>query len=225
MQDAPKSPQAPIVCCVTDGKKFPPRDRHQHTVESIRRAIDGGVDWIQLREKDLPSRALLALTRAVVEIAASNSAVTQIIVNDRLDVALAARAAGAHLGGESLSADTVNQWLRSRALGANFQVGVSCHSLEEARAAESAGATYVFFGPVFDTPSKRIFGEPQGAEKLAVVCGAVRIPVVAIGGVNEENARECLNAGAAGIAAIRLFQEQRDPGALAELISCLHATR
>jgi thiamine-phosphate pyrophosphorylase len=85
--------------------------------------------------------------------------------------------------------------------------------LEEAREAVSAGASYIFFGPVFDTPSKRGMGEPQGVGRLAEICRSATIPVVAIGGVNERNAGECIRMGAAGIAAIRMFQEARDDGA------------
>jgi len=98
---------------------------------------------------------------------------------------------------------------------------VSCHSREDAIKAEAAGANYVFFGPVFDTPAKRKFGVPQGIAKLADVCRSVRIPVIAIGGIDESNAAECLRAGAAGIAAIRTFQEKAE-APLKTLIDRLH---
>ncbi len=94
--------------------------------------------------------------------------------------------------------------------------------MEDARAAEDAGASYVFFGPVFETPSKKSYGPPQGIAKLAEVCSAVRIPVIAIGGVNEENATECMRAGAAGIAAIRMFQEMREAEKLKRAVAKLH---
>ena len=89
-------------------------------------------------------------------------------------------------------------------------IGASCHSLEAARAAEGDGADYVIFGPVFSTPSKETFVAPQGIKRLAEVSRAVKIPVLAIGGITEKNARECLNAGASGIAAIRMFCSERD---------------
>ena len=92
----------------------------------------------------------------------------------------------------------VVRWLRSGNAPADFLVGVSCHSLEEVREAENAGASYAFFGPVFDTPAKRAFGAPQGMARLEEVCRSVKIPVIAIGGVNEENAEECFRAGAVG---------------------------
>ena len=185
----------------------------------MRIAVAAGVDWVQIREKDLPARELLALARASVRIAAEiRSGEARVIVNDRLDVALAAGAAGVHLGGESLSAREVVRWCRRGNVPADFLIGVSSHSIEQAREAESAGANYVFFGPIFDTPSKMAFGLPQGIPKLAEVCSAVRVPVIAIGGVNEENGTECVRAGAAGVAAIRLFQE---PGELADLKSAI----
>jgi thiamine-phosphate pyrophosphorylase len=106
---------------------------------------------------------------------------------------------------------------------ADFLVGVSCHSLADAREAESAGAAYIFFGPVFDTPSKRGMGEPQGVARLEEICRSVAIRVLAIGGVNEQNAGDCIRAGAAGIAAIRLFQDTRDAETLKDAVKRLHA--
>jgi thiamine-phosphate pyrophosphorylase len=127
-----------------------------------------------------------------------------------------------HLGGESVPVREVVRWCRSGNAPAGFLVGVSCHDLDQARDAESAGASYVFFGPVFDSPAKRAFGPPQGVARLAEACRAVRIPVIAIGGVNEENGADCIRAGAAGIAAIRLFQEPREPAALKEAVARMH---
>ena len=141
----------------------------------------------------------------------------RVLVNDRLDVALAANAAGVHLGEKSLPMEVVAEWRRSTGR-LDFLVGVSCHSLESARAAERGGADYIFFGPVFATPSKAAFGAPQGTERLREVCASVGIPVLAIGGVNAENARECIAAGAAGIAAIRLFQDAGNEAELAAML-------
>jgi thiamine-phosphate pyrophosphorylase len=135
------------------------------------------------------------------------------LVNDRIDVALATGAAGVHLGESSIPAGTVGEWRRA-AGRTNFRIGVSCHSMEAARTAEDSGADYIFFGPVFATPSKAAYGAPQGIEKLQQVCRAVRIAVIAIGGVTVENANSCVAAGARGIAAIRLFQESGDLPAL-----------
>jgi thiamine-phosphate pyrophosphorylase len=186
----------------------------------VRLAVQAGADWVQIREKDLPGRALLDLTRAAI--AAANGA-ARVYVNDRLDVAIAAGAAGVHFGGESLPACDVIRWCRSGNAPPGFEIGVSCHSLDDAREAERAGASYVFFGPVFDTPSKQAFGPSQGVQRLAEVCAAIRIPVIAIGGVNEENAAACVRAGASGIAAIRMFQEAQSAVALRESTTALRA--
>ena len=204
----------PLLCYVTD--------RHALAepallAEHIALVVAAGIDWIQIREKDLSARELVALTRGGVKVAASSQRAngTRIIVNDRLDVALAAGAGGVHLGESSLPVATVNPWRRNAGLR-DFLIGASCHSAEAVRAAERDGADYIIFGPVFSTPSKEQFGAPQGINRLAEASKAVRIPVLAIGGITEENARDCFDAGAAGIAAIRMFSETRDLAALCE---------
>ena len=211
------APKLPIVCYVTDRKSLGVGDGGEGVLGKIRAATAAGVDWVQTREKDLSGRELLALVRDAV----AGSGSTRVIVNDRLDLALAAGAAGVHLGRESLSAQEVVSWCRSGNAPRDFLIGVSCHSLEEAREAAVAGASYIFFGPVFDTPSKRGMGEPQGIARLGEICRSVAIPVVAIGGVSEENAGECIRAGAAGIAAIRMFQDARDGAAVKDVVERL----
>ena len=211
----------PIICYVTDRKSLAEGDNGADVIGRIRATIAAGVDWVQIREKVLSGRELLGLVREAV--AAGGSA--RVIVNDRLDMALAAGAAGVHLGRESLGARDVVRWCKSSGgnAPADFLVGVSCHSLADAREAESAGAAYIFFGPVFDTPSKRGMGEPQGVARLEEICRSVAIRVLAIGGVNEQNAGDCIRAGAAGIAAIRLFQDTRDAETLKDAVKRLHA--
>jgi thiamine-phosphate pyrophosphorylase len=206
---------APIASDSLTGDSIPLQLRFLR--ESIRRAAAAGADWIQIREKDLEARSLVELARSAI--AETRASPARIFVNDRLDIALAAAAAGVHLGEKSLPLEPAIEWRRS-AGRPDFLVGVSCHSLESARAAGRGGANYIFFGPVFATPSKAAFGAPQGIERLREVCAAVEIPVLAIGGVNLENARACIEAGAAGIAAIRLFQEAKDE---AELTATLKA--
>ncbi len=195
---------------------FPPSDsdalRGGSLHDSIRRASAAGAGWIQIREKDLDTRSLVELARFAV--AETRASAARVLVNDRLDVALAAHAAGVHLAEKSLPLETTVEWRRSTGR-LDFSIGVSCHSLESARAAGRGGADYIFFGPVFATPSKAAFGAPQGIERLREVCASVEIPVLAIGGVNLENARACLTAGAAGVAAIRLFQDAAEPADLA----------
>ena len=183
-------------------------------------AAAAGVDWIQIREKDLSARNCGLLTREALRRAAksqaSNAAATRILVNDRLDIALSERASGVHLGENSLPLPEAKRLANAHAQSQDFLIGVSCHSQEAAKSAASDGANYLFFGPVFATPSKVAFGPPQGLKRLAEVCRAVSIPVLAIGGITSLNASDCLAAGASGIAAIRLFQDARDISALVQ---------
>lgn len=211
----------PIVCYVTDRHAFSGSEptATEALLEVIRRAITAGADWIQVREKNLATRHLVELTRASV--AAAHGSAARILVNDRLDVALAAGAGGVHLGRESVPVAAVARWRTSGRAPQGILVGASCHSLAEAQQAELDAADYIFFGPVFLTPSKAAFGAPQGLERLAEVCQGVRIPVLAIGGISVDNASACLRAGAAGVAAIRLFQESPD---LSAVVAELRAT-
>jgi thiamine-phosphate pyrophosphorylase len=220
----------PVLCYVTDRKSLSAAaedtEDDRALLAAIERVAAAGAHWVQIREKDLPAAQLAALVRSARNRAPST---VRILVNDRLDVALAAGADGIHLGEASLPLEDVHTLLHSAALrglsSQEFMVGVSTHSVDEARAAEEAGAGYLFFGPVFETPSKAAFGLPQGITRLAEVCRLVRIPVLAIGGITAENAAECLKAGAAGIAAIRMFQETVDLAQLFDLLGELPAGR
>jgi thiamine-phosphate pyrophosphorylase len=211
------SRRLPILCYVTDRKTLPAgehADSMENLLWKIGEAASAGVDWIQIREKDLSGRdcAVLvrdALTRAVKP-SEHYAKATRILVNDRLDVALSEHAGGVHLGEKSLPATEAKRMVKLHNQSADFLVGVSCHSLEAAKSAAKDGADYLFFGPVFATPSKAAYGAPQGIERLAEVCRAVSVPVLAIGGITLENARDCLSAGASGFAAIRLFQDAAD---------------
>ena len=212
------APDRPIICYVTDRRALGARDPVEKLVDRIGAAMAAGTDWVQVREKDLTARALLELVRKAVEITTELGAGGRVVVNDRMDVALASDAHGVHLGHESVPAREAVRWCRSGNAPADFLVGVSCHSLEEVRQAERDGAGYVFFGPIFETPSKAAFGRPQGIEKLGEACREVKIPVIAIGGVNEKNGIDCIRGGAAGIAAIRLFQGARTGGGLEDAV-------
>jgi len=176
-------------------------------LEKIEIAAQVGVDWIQIREKDLSGRELAALVTEAVRRAPSSC---RILVNDRLDVAMACDAGGVHLGEQSIAAQDAKKLLQERNARREFLVGVSTHSLESVRRAEEAGADYAIFGPIFATPSKAGYGPPQGIDELARVSRSVKIPVIAVGGITADNAEECAKAGAAGIAAIRMFQDARD---------------
>lgn len=170
-------------------------------VEPLLAAIAGsdaaGVDLIQIREKDLDGRALCRL----VERAVSLCSHARILVNTRVDVAIACGAHGAHLD----SAAPAPSVFRAIA-PARFLLGVSCHTIEELRRAEREGADYALFAPVFKPLSKRDSRTPHGLDALRRACAAVRIPVYALGGITHENAPLCAAAGAAGVAGITLFQ-------------------
>jgi thiamine-phosphate pyrophosphorylase len=213
----------PVLCYVTDRTALHggSQSTFDRVRDKIRVAATAGVDWIQIREKDLPTRKLLSLAGDAVRITHAASDGPRVILNDRLDIALAAGADGVHLGGESIAFADVIRWCHRGNAPPEFLIGVSCHGLEEAQEGERAGASYVFFGPVYDTPSKRSFGSPQGIARLTEVCEAVRIPVIAIGGVTEKNAAETFWAGAGGIAAIRLFQESEDAESLRAVVERL----
>lgn len=215
--------ERPIICCVTPGIYSPEGGHHRHIANLASAASEAGADWIQIREKDLPAASLLAVTQAVIQNARPNLSGTRVLVNDHLDVALAAGASGVHLPGESMPTSSVVRWCRNGNAPPDFLIGVSCHNLADAQAAETSGSNYIFFGPVFETPSKKGLDAPQGLEALATVCRAVSVPVIAIGGVGDATALECLRAGASGIAAIRLFEERPGSIEIAKLISGLHA--
>jgi thiamine-phosphate pyrophosphorylase len=168
-------------------------DRRQgDVVNYAQRAITSGVEMIQVREKDLPARQLLELVCRIRDLAAGTA--TRILVNDRLDVALAAEIDGVHLPANGLPPERVRPLVRV--------LGVSTHTLQEARVAEQAKSDFIVFGPIFDTPGKT----PVGVKALREITSQMKIPVLGIGGITPANTGEVLAAGAAGIAGIRLFQ-------------------
>jgi len=157
-------------------------------------AFEARRDWIQIREKTAAASELFELCRRARQL----SGTTKIILNDRFDLALAARLDGVHLPGNGLPLERVRA-----AAGRNFLVGISCHSVAEVAAAQSAD--YCLLGPIFDTPEKRRFGAPLGLGNLKSAVALGGPPVLAIGGVNAGNRKACREAGAAGVAGIRLF--------------------
>jgi thiamine-phosphate pyrophosphorylase len=184
-----------IRCYITDRASLSPTET---PIQAIARNVAAGVDWIQIREKDLESRALFEL---VTQATACASGRAKIIVNSRVDVALAAGASGAHLPSGS---PPPRVW--EGIVPPGFLIGVSCHTLDEVRAAEQEGAGYVLFGPVFAPLSKPSDLAPRGLDQLVRAASSVKIPVLALGGITLANADSCMAAGAAGIAGISIFQ-------------------
>jgi thiamine-phosphate pyrophosphorylase len=179
-----------IRCFITDRHALL---RGTSLMDVISRNIAFGLDWVQVREKDLSARELFDLVRTLSG--------AKILVNSRVDVALAAGSAGAHLPSHSPSP---RLWRAIAPPG--FLIGVSCHSVEEVRIAEEEGADYAVFGPVFPPLSKSSDLAARGLDGLARAASAVRIPVLALGGITRENTASCVAAGAAGVAGISIFQ-------------------
>jgi thiamine-phosphate pyrophosphorylase len=195
----------PIIYPITSGTTAAETTSDHPQFVSILRlvqaAVDAEVPLFQIREKALPARVLYELTTRAAEITRDSK--TRLLVNDRSDIARAAGADGVQLATHSLPADVVR-----RIYGPEFLIGVSTHSPEAARVAAKAGADFVVFGPVFETASKRVYGAPQGLEKLREVTTELReFPVVAIGGITLDNVERCFAAGASGVAAIRLLND------------------
>ena len=182
-------------------------DRRQRKGRSLigvlREAFEGGVKMVQLREKDLPGKALYELACEVKELAEVYGA--KVLINDRIDVAIAAELDGIHLPSDSFAVTETR-----RLLGEERIIGVSTHSLDDAFTAEREGADFVTFSPIYYTPSKAGYGTPQGLESLEEVCTKVNIPVYALGGIKIENIREIMGRGASGVALISAILGAKD---------------
>ena len=174
-------------------------DRHQTNgrplVPLLQRVLTAAAPAIQLRERDLSVRELVTLARQVQAVTASSN--SQLLINDRIDVALALEGVGIHLRSNSLPLSVARQML-----GTHRLLGISVHSVEEGLSAQSQGADYIVLGPIYETPSKLMFGPPLGIHTLEKACKLVRIPIIGIGGVTAARAREMRCAGAFGAAVI-----------------------
>jgi thiamine-phosphate pyrophosphorylase len=196
-----------LICLVTDRHRLSPgtsdKESLDRLVSLVQAAARAGVDIIQLRERDLDARRLAATTARCIDAVARRAI---LLVNDRVDVVLATGADGVHLRSDGVDAPTV------RGLKTNLMIGRSVH--REAEAVEShrgGGLDYLLFGTVFPTISKPDDHEIAGVQRLAAVCAAVPLPVLAIGGITAERARAVVERGAAGVAAIGMFLPK--PGA------------
>lgn len=205
--------RTPVVHLITDRRLAP------DLAARADRALAGlppGCTAVHLREKDLGGAALLALARPLV--AACRRHGQRCLVNDRLDVAVAAGADGVHLPGAGIAPADARRWLGPEAL-----IGASCHGAEDVARARAGGASFATFGPIYDTPSKRAYGPPIGVAALRSAV-ALGLPLVALGGVTPARVAEVRAAGAHGVAAIRAWLLGEDPAAavraLLEGFSC-----
>jgi thiamine-phosphate pyrophosphorylase len=180
----------------------------------LEEALSAGVDMVQLREPHLSTRDLFLLAESVESLAVKSN--KNLLINDRADVA-ACLGCGVHLATRSLAASVVRS-----TFGSGMLIGASTHNIKEAVLAESGGADFIVFGPVFETESKKIFGPPVGIDALKTVAARLRIPVLALGGIKPTNFQDALDAGAAGIAAISLFTEAKDLNRVVRLIKGIH---
>ena len=193
----------PVIYLITSGatndQTTPSSEEFADVLKVVTAAVAAKVSLIQLREKRLSARVLFELTVQAAQITSKSE--TRLLVNDRADIACAAGAAGVHLSTRSLAADAIR-----RTFGPRFLIGVSTHTIAEARVARN-DADFAVFGPVFSTASKKNYGPPQGVEKLAAVAREVApFPIVALGGIGLNHLSECREAGASGIAGISIYQ-------------------
>lgn len=210
----------PAICLVTDRRRLTDPTDHE-LVRLVSSAAAAGIDLVHLRERERDDRDLLSLTRRLV--AATRGSHAKVVVNDRVDIAIAGGAAGVHLRADSFGAERVREMAPP-----GFVVGRSGHSTSEAASAERSGVDYLVFGTVYPTSSKTPDAPVAGIGALEEACRAVSVPVLAIGGVTTDKLAGLAAAGAAGVAAIGLFTEICNStshgdleGALADLVATI----
>ena len=180
--------------------------------DAVRLALKGGVRAIQVREKDLPVRELLAIAQELRRITRESNA--KLFINDRVDVAVVVEADGVQLGYQSMPPEAVR-----KIVGEKMLIGVSTHSLAEAVNAEEDGADFITLGPIFVTPSKLQYGEPLGVEAIRIIKKHLRIPVFGLGGIRNTNIAQVMQADADGIAMISAIFAADDIQSAAELMN------
>ncbi len=193
------SVKRPLLYYITDRRQLP-GDRIAALVARVKSAVSRGVDFVQVREKDLCDLELFNLAKEIVRLARRTPC--KVLVNGRLDVAVACGAHGVHLPSTGIDVRDVTKHIPR-----GFLVGVSTHSLQEALRAQAGGADYILVGPVFRTESKTGYGPPMGLAPFRRICSAVSVPVLGLGGIRSDRISAVLGAGAAGIAGITLFQK------------------
>jgi thiamine-phosphate pyrophosphorylase len=205
----------PLIYLITDGETDDENfsQKSVKTLRLIKTAIRARISFIQVREKNLSARNVLMLASAIAKLAQNSE--TKILVNDRADIALAANADGVHLTAQSISTETVR-----RAFPPKFIVGISAHTLKKAEEAKRQGADFATFSPIFASPNK---GAPKGLNELRRVCEKLKpFPVIALGGIDEENYESVFEAGASGFAAIRFLNRVENLGKLEEFLTQRH---
>ncbi len=190
---------------ISDRKLVPEGNSFLETIEQV---LIGGVRALQLREKDLPPDELFACALTLRTLTDSYGA--SLLINDRIDVAMAVGADGVHLGEHSLPTSAARRILGNKAI-----IGRSTHRVEDIVQAAAEGADFVTFSPIYFTPSKAPYGEPQGLDALRHACTTSPLPVLALGGIRQDRIREVRSAGAAGIALISALLKSADPASAA----------
>jgi len=210
-----------LLCYITDRNQFPGTESEQrrHLLEKVAEAAQACVDYVQIREKDLSACELEMIGREAVQIVRNSSSdpsaatrKTTVLINSRTDIVLACGAGGIQLPANDISTSEVRLICAGVKESSRLKIGVSCHTREEVREAQEQGADFVLFAPVFEKRQAK----PAGLENLRRACQCA-IPVFGLGGVTLENSAACFAAGAAGIAGIRLFQENAIADVVREL--------
>ena len=195
-----------LLYYITDRTHFAGTETEQRAklLQRINEAACSGIDYIQLREKDLTTHEFERLAGGAVAIVRASCGSTRLLINSRTDVALAVTADGVHLRSADIPSESVGEIWRKSGSDQKPVVAISCHTEGEVVRAAESGADFAVFGPVFE--KRNAYGEPTGIDQLRSVCRH-KIPVLALGGVTKANAATCVEAGAVGVAGIRLFQE------------------